>query len=86
MQWAEKTTKLGDGIDVAAVINNDKRIHDLIKVVFIPNYSVSLAQIITPAADCMRWAHVREPTIKKKASCIFRCSQMMPVRPQNTSR
>ena len=37
--------------DVAAVINNDKRIHDLIKVVFIPNYSVSLAQIITPAAD-----------------------------------
>lgn len=36
---------------LAAVINNDKRIHDLIKVVFIPNYSVSLAQIITPAAD-----------------------------------
>lgn len=37
--------------DVAKVINHDKRIRDLIKVVFIPNYSVSLAQIIIPAAD-----------------------------------
>lgn len=37
--------------DVANVINNDFRIRDLIKVVYIPNYSVSLAQIIIPAAD-----------------------------------
>ena len=37
--------------DVAQIVNNDPRIRDLIKVVFVPNYSVSLAQMIIPAAD-----------------------------------
>ena len=37
--------------DVAKVINEDERIKDLIKVVFIPNYSVTLAQMLIPAAD-----------------------------------
>lgn len=36
---------------VADVVNNDERVNDIIKVAFVPNFSVSNAELIYPAAE-----------------------------------
>ncbi len=37
--------------DVSAVVNNDVKAHDLLKLVFLPNYRVSAMEVICPAAE-----------------------------------
>ena len=38
-------------IDIAKVVNSDPTVRGLLKIVFLPNYNVSLAEVIMPAAD-----------------------------------
>ena len=46
---AKRVIKLA--YDVGTVINNDPQTSERLKLVFLPNYNVSLAEVIIPAAD-----------------------------------
>jgi starch phosphorylase len=37
--------------DIASLINNDHKVNELLQVIFLPNYNVSLAEAIIPASD-----------------------------------
>lgn len=47
--FAKKVIKLIN--NVARVINNDEEVKDRIKVIFLPNYNVSMSEILVPATD-----------------------------------
>jgi starch phosphorylase len=47
--FAKKVIKLINC--VAKVVNNDPDVKDMIKVVFLPNYNVSMAEILVPGTD-----------------------------------
>ncbi|WP_454255273.1 glycogen/starch/alpha-glucan phosphorylase [Pseudomonas sp. Marseille-Q8238] len=48
-QQAKMIVKLAN--DISRTINDDPTVRGLLKVVFLPNYNVSLAEVIIPAAD-----------------------------------
>lgn len=68
---AKSMIKLIDAL--ANKINHDKSIHDMIKVVFISNYNVSLAEIIIPAANVSE----QIPTASREASGTANMKFMM---------
>jgi starch phosphorylase len=47
--FAKNVIKLINSI--AAIINNDKKVRDRIKVIFLENYSVSVAELVFPASE-----------------------------------
>ena len=51
--------------DVANVVNQDPSVRGLLKIALLPNYNVTLAEVIMPAADLSEQS--RPPAWKRRA-------------------
>ena len=53
--------------DVAATVNNDPEIGDLLKVIMVPDYNVSVAEVLIPASELsqhIRYKHFTEMPLR----------------------